>query len=79
MRRKISQREARRTAKRLQEVQEKYESLIRRYRYPLSAVALREFTFNDVSKEVFAAVGKLGFPLAAHVAGDKMTIYAIKP
>ena len=79
-RRVISQREARRTARELKELQNKHSQLLRRYSssYPGTHV-LQNVALSDVGKAIADTTVKLGYGLAAKINGNTLDVYAVKP
>lgn len=79
MRKRISQREAWRTSKRADEFERKYNALMHSFTggsYP--GVYLKTVEVGDVTSGVLNTAVRLGHPLAARIAGNKLGLYAIK-
>lgn len=80
-RRVISQREARRTAKELRELQEKYDKITSRYRSDFPGVCFWNINGSHLSTvQQIQTVRELGFGVAVRTEGnDKLKLYAVKP
>lgn len=79
MRKRISQREARRTSKRADEFERKYIALMRSFTGDYPGVHLKTIEVGDVTSGVLNTAVRLAHPLAAKIEGNKLEIYALKP